>query len=55
MYNYMYGATSLRASDFVIGTALGSIKPYLFDSYLGEYNNYITAPTPVPVPVPVLA
>merc|ERR1711871_606818 len=31
----MGGATSLGVADFLLGTALGSIKPYALDSYLG--------------------
>jgi uncharacterized membrane protein YdjX (TVP38/TMEM64 family) len=34
-YSYVYGATSLGVADFLLGTALGSIKPYALDSYLG--------------------
>lgn len=34
-YPYLYGASSLSIFDFIIGTALGSIKPYALDSYLG--------------------
>jgi uncharacterized membrane protein YdjX (TVP38/TMEM64 family) len=34
-YNYLYGATSVSPLDFFAGISLGSIKPYLLDSYLG--------------------
>lgn len=34
-YPYLYGASSLSIFDFIVGTALGSIKPYALDSYLG--------------------
>ncbi len=34
-YSYVFGATSIGWPDFVLGTALGSIKPYALDSYLG--------------------
>ena len=32
-YAYVYGASSLNAPTFVLATFLGSIKPYLIDSY----------------------
>ena len=35
-YNYLYGATSVSPLDFFAGISLGSVKPYLLDSYLGE-------------------
>jgi uncharacterized membrane protein YdjX (TVP38/TMEM64 family) len=34
-YNYLYGATSVSPLDFIAGISLGSVKPYLLDSYLG--------------------
>jgi len=34
-YSYLYGATSLSVPDFLLGTALGSVKPYALDTYLG--------------------
>ena len=34
-YPYLYGASSMSIFDFIVGTALGSIKPYALDSYLG--------------------
>jgi uncharacterized membrane protein YdjX (TVP38/TMEM64 family) len=37
-YNYLYGATSVSALDFFAGISLGSIKPYLLDSYLGLFG-----------------
>jgi len=35
MYNYVYGVTNVPYLDFAGGVFLGSIKPYLLDSYLG--------------------
>ena len=35
-YNYLYGATSVSPLDFFAGISLGSVKPYLLDSYLGK-------------------
>jgi SNARE associated Golgi protein len=37
-YNYLYGVTSVSALDFIMGISLGSIKPYLLDSYLGLFG-----------------
>ncbi|KAG5180252.1 hypothetical UPF0043 protein [Tribonema minus] len=37
-YNYVYGVTSLSLGEFTAGTFLGSIKPYLLDSYLGVFG-----------------
>lgn len=41
MYNYVYGVTSVPATDFAIGIFVGSLKPYLLDSYLGYYGKSI--------------
>jgi len=38
MYNYLYGVTSVSPLAFVAGISLGSIKPYLLDSYLGLFG-----------------
>ena len=38
MYNYLYGVTSVSPVAFVAGISLGSIKPYLLDSYLGLFG-----------------
>ena len=35
-YNYLYALSSVRLRDFVAGMALGSIKPYALDCYLGS-------------------
>ncbi len=34
-YSYVFGATSIGWGDFLLGTSLGSIKPYALDAYLG--------------------
>lgn len=38
MYNYVYGVTSVPVWDFAGGIFLGSLKPYLLDSYLGIFS-----------------
>ena len=35
MYNYIYGVTNVGLLDLVGGIFLGSLKPYLLDSFLG--------------------
>lgn len=40
-YNYLYGVTSVSPLDFIAGISLGSIKPYLLDSYLGKLVSVI--------------
>jgi hypothetical protein len=40
-YNYVYGITTLSVTDFAAGTFLGSIKPYLLDSYLGVFGKSV--------------
>jgi uncharacterized membrane protein YdjX (TVP38/TMEM64 family) len=34
-YSYVFGTTSISWKDFLLGTSLGSIKPYALDAYLG--------------------
>jgi len=38
LYNYIYGVTNVGYFDFAGGIFLGSIKPYLLDSYLGYFG-----------------
>jgi len=38
MYNYVYGVTNVPLWDFCGGIFLGSLKPYLLDSYLGYFG-----------------
>ena len=38
MYNYVYGVTNVPLLDFCGGIFLGSLKPYLLDSYLGFFG-----------------
>jgi uncharacterized membrane protein YdjX (TVP38/TMEM64 family) len=40
-YNYIYGVTNVPVGDFVGGIFLGSIKPYLLDSYLGYFGKEV--------------
>lgn len=40
-YNYIYGTTSVPVWEFLLGVSLGSIKPYLLDSYLGIFGKSI--------------
>ena len=40
-YNYFFGCTSIRAISFYLATALGSIKPYLLDAYLGVFGKTV--------------
>jgi uncharacterized membrane protein YdjX (TVP38/TMEM64 family) len=37
-YNYIYGVTNVPYWDFAGGIFLGSLKPYLLDSYLGFFG-----------------
>jgi len=37
LYNYVYGVTNVPFLDFAGGIFLGSLKPYLLDSYLGVF------------------
>jgi uncharacterized membrane protein YdjX (TVP38/TMEM64 family) len=41
MYNYVYGTTNVAFLDFCGGIFLGSLKPYLLDSYLGYFGKEI--------------
>lgn len=41
MYNYIYGVTNVPALDFAGGIFLGSLKPYLLDSYLGFFGKSV--------------
>jgi len=38
LYNYVYGVTNVPYFDFAGGIFLGSLKPYLLDSYLGVFS-----------------
>lgn len=38
MYNYVYGISNVKYLDFAGGKFLGSLKPYLLDSYLGYFG-----------------
>lgn len=40
-YNYLYGVSNVYYWDFVVGIFLGSLKPYLLDSYLGYYGKEV--------------
>lgn len=40
-YNYVYGVTNVPYVDFACGIFLGSIKPYLLDSYLGYFGKSV--------------
>jgi uncharacterized membrane protein YdjX (TVP38/TMEM64 family) len=41
LYNYVYGVTNVPFVDFAAGIFLGSLKPYLLDSYLGYFGKSI--------------
>lgn len=41
LYNYVYGVTNVPITDFAIGIFLGSLKPYLLDSYLGYFGKSV--------------
>mmetsp|Transcript_27254 Transcript_27254/g.41737 ORF Transcript_27254/g.41737 Transcript_27254/m.41737 type:complete len:574 (-) Transcript_27254:969-2690(-) len=41
MYNYVYGVTNVPYFDFAGGIFLGSLKPYLLDSYLGYFGKEV--------------
>jgi uncharacterized membrane protein YdjX (TVP38/TMEM64 family) len=41
MYNYVYGVTNVPILDFMAGIFLGSLKPYLLDSYLGYFGKTV--------------
>ena len=38
LYNYVYGVTNVPIGQFAGGIFLGSLKPYLLDSYLGYFG-----------------
>lgn len=40
-YNYIYGVTKVPPLDFAGGIFLGSMKPYLLDSYLGYFGKSV--------------
>ena len=40
-YNYLYGATSVKLRDFILGLSAASVKPYLLDAYLGVYGKSV--------------
>ncbi len=41
LYNYVYGVTNIPFFDFAGGIFLGSLKPYLLDSYLGVFGKQL--------------
>ncbi|GAX17868.1 hypothetical protein FisN_18Hh072 [Fistulifera solaris] len=41
LYNYVYGVTNVGWGPFCGGIFLGSLKPYLLDSYLGYFGKSI--------------
>ena len=41
LYNYIYGVTKVPYRDFAGGIFLGSLKPYLLDSYLGYFGKTV--------------
>lgn len=41
LYNYVYGVTNVPYWQFASGIFLGSLKPYLLDSYLGVFGKQI--------------
>lgn len=41
MYNYVYAITNVPFLDFCGGIFLGSLKPYLLDSYLGYFGKTV--------------
>lgn len=41
LYNYVYGVTNVPFLQFAGGIFLGSLKPYLLDSYLGVFGKQI--------------
>jgi uncharacterized membrane protein YdjX (TVP38/TMEM64 family) len=41
LYNYVYGVTNVPYLDFAGGIFLGSLKPYLLDSYLGVFGKQV--------------
>lgn len=41
LYNYIYAVTGVPFGDFAAGIFLGSLKPYLLDSYLGFFGKSV--------------
>ena len=41
LYNYVYGVTNIPIEQFAGGIFLGSLKPYLLDSYLGYFGKEV--------------
>jgi uncharacterized membrane protein YdjX (TVP38/TMEM64 family) len=41
LYNYIYAVTGVPFFDFAAGIFLGSLKPYLLDSYLGYFGKTV--------------
>lgn len=41
LYNYIYGVTNVPLGQFMGGIFLGSLKPYLLDSYLGYFGKTV--------------
>jgi len=41
LYNYVYGVTNVPIGQFAGGIFLGSLKPYLLDSYLGYFGKEV--------------
>ena len=41
LYNYVYGVTNIPLGQFAGGIFLGSLKPYLLDSYLGCFGKEV--------------
>ena len=41
LYNYVYGVTNIPLGQFAGGIFLGSLKPYLLDSYLGYFGKEV--------------
>jgi len=41
LYNYVYGVTNVPYLDFAGGIFIGSLKPYLLDSYLGVFGKEV--------------
>ena len=45
MYSYIYGVTNVPVAEFMGGIFLGSLKPYLLDSYIGYFGKEIVQGT----------
>jgi len=44
-YNYIYGVTKVPYADFAAGIFLGSLKPYLLDSFIGYFASQVVEGT----------